>query len=891
MRTAPTGLFGRQRELRAVEEALKEAEQGFGSAVTIRGGFGCGKTALLDAARHLAQERRFAVLAAGGCFLDRARPLGLAGRLLDGVPPRAAIDAPTLVLVDDVHWADQPSLRWLAARSQRLAAQPVLLLVSVCDGEPSTDPALLDELLAGSAREVCLAGLDTEASAALLGPQPPVADPGFVAACVRLTGGNPLLLKALAELLGTEPVAPTADELAGRALPAVAAAVRVRLRRVSPHALAVARTVALLDADATVDRVADVCDLDPADLAADLDALTRMGLLALTGARLRFAVPVLGNTVAHDAGLAEAQATHARAARVLHAGGAAPDRVATHLVAGGHVEEPWVAAVLRTAARDAAADGRPETAAGYLHRALRERLPDGARAGLRRELGEVQARVDVAAAIPHLRAAVDQCGPGPERDAVVVRLAGLLALTGQDESAAEVLEADAGCLAHRQPYQIEVWLSRAGTARRAVELLDTLAAAAPAGEDPRMLSLLAMREAASGGSRETAAALARRTLATLPAGPDGARAHLRAVTALSHAGYPDEAYRRCAALVSAAAQWQDRPALALARTTRAYVAWQLGRLPVAAEDARCGLELFLASRAGERTGNAAWLVAVLVTVLVDLGGYDAATAVLQRAGLCDEAPQTFGGTALLLARGRLRVATGHPGDGVRDLLACGALVENWEAANPAVAPWRSEAALALSATGSVAEAQHHAAAAVEQARRWGAPGPLAHALRAHALVTGGCREVPVLAEAVATVKDSPARLELAWCLAEYGSALRRAGQLTDARQMLHAALDLAHECGSPVLVECARTRLSASGARRLTPRTGPASLTPAERRVAVLAAAGRTNREIAESLYVHRRTVEIHLTNAYRKLHIDRRDRLAAALSGTAPYASTIDYQ
>src|SRR5439155_976992 len=282
--------------------------------------------------------------------------------------------------------------------------------------------------------------------------------------------------KALAELLGTEPVAPTADELAGRALPAVAAAVRVRLRRVSPHALAVARTVALLDADATVDRVADVCDLDPADLAADLDALTRMGLLALTGARLRFAVPVLGNTVAHDAGLAEAQATHARAARVLHAGGAAPDRVATHLVAGGHVEEPWVAAVLRTAARGA------------------------------------------------------------------------------------------------------------------VELLDTLAAAGPAGEDPRMLSLLAMREAASGGSRETAAALARRTLATLPAGPDGARAHLRAVTALSHAGYPDEAYRRCAALVSAAAQWQDRPALALARTTRAYVAWQLGRLPVAAEDARCGLE-------------------------------------------------------------------------------------------------------------------------------------------------------------------------------------------------------------------------------------------------------------------------------------------------------------
>src|SRR5439155_25809976 len=96
-------------------------------------------------------------------------------------------------------------------------------------------------------------------------------------------------------------------------------------------------------------------------------------------------------------------------------------------------------------------------------------------------------------------------------------------------------------------------------------------------------------------------------------------------------------------------------------------------------------------------------------------------------------------------------------------------------------------------------------------------------------------------------------------------------------------LDLAYQCGSPVLVDLARGALTASGARRLAPRSGPASLTPAERRVTALAVDGRTNREIAEVLLVHRRTVELHLTNAYRKLGIERRDQLAAVLSTDHP--------
>src|SRR5262249_22041663 len=126
-----------------------------------------------------------------------------------------------------------------------------------------------------------------------------------------------------------------------------------------------------------------------------------------------------------------------------------------------------------------------------------------------------------------------------------------------------------------------------------------------------------------------------------------------------------------------------------------------------------------------------------------------------------------------------------------------------------------------------------------------------------------------LEEACALLEHAPARLERAKALMALGSSLRLARRPTDAREPLRQALELAEICGATALVERARAEIHASGARpRTTALSGPGSLTARERRVADLAAAGFSNRGIAQELYVTTKTVEVHLSSVYRKLGI-----------------------
>jgi DNA-binding NarL/FixJ family response regulator len=123
-------------------------------------------------------------------------------------------------------------------------------------------------------------------------------------------------------------------------------------------------------------------------------------------------------------------------------------------------------------------------------------------------------------------------------------------------------------------------------------------------------------------------------------------------------------------------------------------------------------------------------------------------------------------------------------------------------------------------------------------------------------------------------------LERARAHADLGSDLLRAGRPREAREPLRVAVDLAHRCGATALEERALAELRAAGARpRRRLITGAGALTPSECRIAWLAATGRQNRDIAETLVVTLATVEYHLRNAYRKLGIARRTELSAALS------------
>jgi DNA-binding CsgD family transcriptional regulator len=236
---------------------------------------------------------------------------------------------------------------------------------------------------------------------------------------------------------------------------------------------------------------------------------------------------------------------------------------------------------------------------------------------------------------------------------------------------------------------------------------------------------------------------------------------------------------------------------------------------------------------------------------------------------------------ILSARGRLRLAEGRMLEALQDMRLVGRLVEQWQSANSALAPWRTEAALALYALGEEAEARELIAAEVAVARRWGDPWLLGQALRAQALVgPAGGERLAALDEAVALLRSSEARLELALTLLEQGVAQADADRTNAAREALREALELATECASPVLAERARNALIAAGGRpRRAAATGPLALTPTERRVARIAAAGAPNREIAQTLFVTEKTIESHLASAYRKLGIRARAQLAGVLS------------
>ena len=137
-----------------------------------------------------------------------------------------------------------------------------------------------------------------------------------------------------------------------------------------------------------------------------------------------------------------------------------------------------------------------------------------------------------------------------------------------------------------------------------------------------------------------------------------------------------------------------------------------------------------------------------------------------------------------------------------------------------------------------------------------------------------------LHEAVELLERSTARYECALAQAALGTAVRLARRPTDAREPLRRALELADRCGADALVQHVRSELYATGARpRTAERSGPGALTPSERRVAELAAVGRTNKEIAQALFVTLKTVEVHLSSSYQKLGIGSRRELEVALA------------
>jgi len=282
-------------------------------------------------------------------------------------------------------------------------------------------------------------------------------------------------------------------------------------------------------------------------------------------------------------------------------------------------------------------------------------------------------------------------------------------------------------------------------------------------------------------------------------------------------------------------------------------------------DARAALEALPPGASPAR----AHATAGLAEALIEMGELDTA------AGTVDE---LRGHDPLSAAR--VLLALGRPLDALTELDIAAAELEAAGVTSPAVAPWRSLAADCHLALGDPARAQELANDELELARTAAVPSAQARALRALGCAADGREALASLREAERLASGSPARLEHVRALLALGIALRADGQTRAARSTLKSGMEHAHRCGAVALAERCRDELIRAGARpRRAVHSGPAGLTRSERRVAELAALGRTNREIGDGLFVTINTVAAHLASVYRKLGINSRAQRPTALA------------
>jgi DNA-binding CsgD family transcriptional regulator len=933
-------LLERAAEAAAITAAIDAAVAGFGSVLLVEGAAGIGKTRLLAHACDRAAAAGMTVLTARAAEYEDGYAWGVVTQLFDSelrsssggtredaatLAARALIQperprdedayavlhglywltadiaqrAPLLLAIDDLQWADPPSQRFLAHLARRLGDLRVLLAVTVREPRSATvqDKALTAALAAEpGVLTVRPAALSAAGSARLvaaeLGGDPSAA---FLAACHELTGGNPLLLRGLLTALAAEGIGGTDADVPHlrRLTPdSVSRHVLLRLGRMPAAVLAAARAVAVLGTSATTARAARLAELDDAACAEAIGVLMAEHLVE-GDRQLRFVYPLVRSAIYQDQAPPVRQQWHKRAARLLAAEGASPAEMTAHLLASAASGDPWLTDQLRRAAADARGRGAPEVAAQCLERALAEPPPAAARADVLYELGAARTFHSPASAAEHLSEALKLTGDWPRRGEIALALSEALALSGRFADAVTTVQsalAESGdgqadrIVASLQAVLLNIARWDLSTREVTRPLVAELLTRADAGDplDPQLHANLAMELTVAGTDRTGALRHAREAVrATSSLMSLTSTALPEAVLVMSYADASGEAWHGVRGWQELARQRARPLATAISASIAAHLAVRDG-------DIRQALAFGEQALATADSWVAILATAFLVPALVDAGETGRALALLAEHGLSEgDLLPVFPFNVAQYARGCLRAATGDHEAAVTDLLGLGAVATSWGIVNPAAIPWRSAAALSHSALGDSAAARRLAGEEIGLARRWGAAREIGVALRAAGLAEGGERGIELLTEAVIVLRGSTARLELARALLDLGAAHRRAGARGTARDLLRESLDLAHGLGGHALAGRARDELVAAGGRpRRDAIRGRDSLTPSELRVAELAAAGRTNRQIAQALFVTQRTVENHLTSTYAKLGITARPELGAALSGAPPAPS-----
>jgi DNA-binding CsgD family transcriptional regulator len=934
-RSGPEGLLERSDELERIELILDQTLAGEGSALLIEGPAGIGKTALLDAARLLGARRGMTILTARGGELEGNFPFGVVQQLFEAVVQRASAEAraqllggaaglavpifdhrgdgdaigesftylhglywltinlsiggPLLVVVDDLHWADARSVRFLVYLVARLAGLPIAVIGATRPPETPAGPTVTDRLIADQLVTVIKpAALSPEAVGHLVAEgldQKP--DKAFAAACAAATGGVPFLVLELVAALAADDVEPSAGQAAavGELGPeAVARATIVRLARMPAGCLPLARAIAVLGGDATLPRARRLADLHESAALEALDSLVGARVVR-TNEGLEFVHPILRRAIYDELPPGTRSKMHRDSAGLLANDGARIDAIAAQLMASEPTGSPEVIDQLRQAAQGALARGGPEAAIAYLSRALAEGGERELRARIAFELATAQRLVGDPVMVEHFEEARRTAVDPALRNTAALELASSLSLQGErDRPLALVQRAleDLGDGAPDLGVRLECF------------------AAALTSSDPRLVSefdqrTAALQELLQRGTSARALALllavvfawrnhgASEVAALVELGWDGGRvledggdlwAVGQGISGLIVTDQLEWAANLVAAVLTDGRSRGSLARVGLSSAYRGLIDVRQGSLAGAESELRAAIDPVRVRSGKFALCTYLWFATDVMLERPEAADLADLTETVELGPLSD----VVTGAMLLEARGRLRHAAGGTAAAVEDLERAGAIFGALGLSNPNASSWRSGLALMLPADRHE-DALELAMSELEDANRVRYPRAVGISRRAVGVLQGGASGREMLEEAVAVLEPSSARLELARALVELGGARRRAGERVASREPLRAGLDLAVTGGASRLAERARAELAASGAHPRRERiTGRDSLTPSELRVAQLAAEGHTNNEIAQALFVTPKTVDTHLSHAYAKLGISSRHKLAAAL-------------
>ncbi|WP_164983987.1 LuxR family transcriptional regulator [Cellulomonas endophytica] len=922
----PAALLSREAETAALDAALARAAAGEGAVVLLEGPAGIGKTALLQHARDGAAGAGLRVLSARASELDRGFAYGVVHQLvgpalaepgaraslLQGAAARAAAlldpeaeaseeqayalqlalywlvanlaeGGPLVLLVDDLQWADLPSLRFVEYLGRRVDGLPVVVVATVRTGDPGAPTDLLAEIAQGpSALSLRPEPLDLAAVERVLatGLGASAVGDGFARAAFRSTGGNPLLVSILAREAATASLAGRDDEgarllaLGGRG---VATVVARRLRPLGAGATAVSRAVAVSGQRGTVEDLATLAGLEVAAVRVELDRLVDAEVLQPGGG---FVHPLVGAAVLDGCPGRELSRLHRLAARLLRERGARPGEVAVHWLAAEPAGDPQAVDDLLRSATAAAAEGSLETAITHLRRGLAEPPTPEQRPTVLLELGDAEVRAQLPEGPDRLREALALLprgnGSARARAALGNQLVHTDPVAALDEVGRGLEEADdPGLQLRLEAFMLESLIfpdAFADARRSAFEL-----GRADPSPSPVMLVHLAVDGACAGRPAPEVRALAERAVAdggvVEQVGPASSTWNL-----LTHSFRFVEDRDRAAQVLEEGERIVVDRGLVSARffIEQSWGYWHRDFGSVAVGAARAQLGHATIRELGLELTIPA-LAAIAAENLAHLNRLDEAAQHIDRG--FGPAENTYMEPFTISARALVRLLVGRHEAAEADLRRGLALEAERGWSSPHATRARQRLAEVLLATGRPTEAVDLLEADLAVATAAGLAGARGMTLRRLAAATRGDEGLDRLEEAVATLATTPYRLEHGWALHDLGVRLARRGDRVGAREPLRLALDAATRTESTRLARHVRTELEAAGARpRRAYASGADALTASERRVADLAVSGLTNREIAETLWITPKTVEIHLSRTYGKLGITSRRELPQAL-------------